>query len=166
MTDPTQNHKFIDKYFGSNISIDLSRSLMIFSFNSLESVNPILRDRMYCVHVKGYDVKDKINIAIRHLIPDILDQHGMGHNDIIFSEEVLRGIINSHLSPQEAGVRGLKRAIGVVVGQINLLRVMGKVDINDNKPYMVNRIEEINDWLKNGLHDVRDLNSLPHMMYV
>lgn len=166
LTDPTQNHKFIDKYFGSNIPIDLSRSLMIFSFNSLESVNPILRDRMYCVHVKGYDVKDKINIAVRHLIPEILDQHGMGHDDIIFSEEVLRGIINSHLSPQEAGVRGLKRAIGVVVGQINLLRVMGKVDVNDKNPYKVNKIEEINDWLKNGLHDVRDLNSLPHMMYL
>lgn len=164
MTDPTQNHRFTDKYFGGNVAIDLSRALMVFSFNALDAVNPILRDRMYCVHVPGYTIDDKVRIAQKHLVPDILDQHGMTTRDVTFSDDVLRAIVSVHLCPSEAGVRGLKRALGVVIGQINLLRIMGDASVSA-APYHVSRIEQVSEWLKHGLHDARAVDGPPMGMY-
>ncbi len=122
LTDTAQNHKFTDRFFG-DVEIDLSRCLMIFSMNDVEQVNRILRDRMYIIHVKGYDIKDKMKIARRHLLPEIFAEYGTTEGDIQFSDELLRYIINN-IDPEE-GVRNLRRALHTIVGDINLQRVVG-----------------------------------------
>ena len=58
LTDTTQNNEFHDKYF-SEIELDLSKCLFIFSYNDEEKVNPILKDRKYRISTKGYSVKEK-----------------------------------------------------------------------------------------------------------
>ncbi len=119
ITDAAQNHKFSDRFFG-DVEIDLSRCLMIFSMNDVESVNRILRDRMYIVNVKGYEVKDKLVIARRHLLPEIFSEYCA--TDIHFSDELLRYIIHN-IEPEE-GVRNLRRALHAIVGDVNLRRVL------------------------------------------
>ena len=70
LTDTTQNDKFNDKYF-SNIDFNLNQALFIFSYNDEKKINPILKDRMYCIETKGYDTKQKLIIAKQFLIPAI-----------------------------------------------------------------------------------------------
>ena len=60
LTDFSQNHEIEDHYFGSNIKLDLSQCIFVFSLNHINLVDPILRDRLEVITVKGFDRKDKI----------------------------------------------------------------------------------------------------------
>ena len=70
LTDITQNTEFQDKYF-SEITIDMSKCLFIFSYNDEDKINKILKDRMYVIETSGYSEKDKIIITRQFLIPTI-----------------------------------------------------------------------------------------------
>ena len=62
LTDPIQNEKYTDKYF-QEIDLDLSKSIIIFTYNNEEYINPILKDRMITINVNGYTAKEKLIIA-------------------------------------------------------------------------------------------------------
>jgi len=117
MTDPSQSELFNDKYF-TNVPIDLSRSLIIFSFNNAELINPILRDRMTIIKTYEYNTSQKLDIASGFLIPELNKQYDFGKSDIVFSHDVLRYIINNK-SDEEKGVRNLKRSLNEIFGFVN-----------------------------------------------
>ena len=127
LTDSTQNTKFSDKYF-SEISINMSKALFIFSYNDEAMVNPILKDRMYKIETKGYKTKDKLIIAKDYLLPKIRDEIKFASESIVFSDDVLEYIIND-FTEKEDGVRNLKRCLEIVYKKLNLYRLM-KPDIN------------------------------------
>lgn len=122
LTDTTQNTKFHDKYF-SELDFDLSRCLFIFSYNDEAKVNPILRDRMYRIQTKGYDVKEKTKIAKDYLIPKIRNQVNFGDQDIVINDEVIKHIIEKY-TESEQGVRNLKRCLEIIHTKLNLYRLM------------------------------------------
>jgi ATP-dependent Lon protease len=124
LTDTTQNTGFHDKYF-SEIEFDLSRALYIFSYNEEHLVNPILKDRMYCIETNGYNTKEKIVIAREYLIPSIMKNVGFNTflNKVIFDDTVLEHIINTY-TKKEKGVRNLKRCIEIIFTKLNLYRIM------------------------------------------
>jgi ATP-dependent Lon protease len=119
LIDSSQNEKFHDRYF-SEVDFDLSKCLFIFSYNDESLVNPILRDRMYTIHVDGYDTKDKIVIANQYLIPSI--SHSIRLSDIIIPNETMQYIIETYSS--EKGVRNLKRCIETIYSKLNLYRLI------------------------------------------
>ena len=127
LTDTTQNSKFHDKYF-SELDFDLSRCLFIFSYNDETKVNPILRDRMYRIQTKGYDVKQKTIIAKNYLIPKIKEQVKFETDDIVISDDVIKHIIDKY-TESEQGVRNLKRCLEIIHTKLNLYRLM-KPDSN------------------------------------
>ena len=127
LTDSTQNSKFTDKYF-SEISIDMSKSLFIFSYNDEAVVNPILKDRMYKIETKGYKTKDKLIIAKDYLLPKIREEIKFASDSILFSDAILEYIINE-FTEKEDGVRNLKRCLEIVYKKLNLYRLM-KPNIN------------------------------------
>jgi ATP-dependent Lon protease len=127
LTDSTQNSKFSDKYF-SEISIDMSKALFIFSYNDETAVNPILKDRMYKIETKGYKTKDKLVIAKNYLLPKIREEIKFDNDAIIFSDELLEYIIND-FTDKEDGVRNLKRCLEIVYKKLNLYRLM-KPNVN------------------------------------
>ena len=122
LTDTTQNSKFHDKYF-SEIDFDLSRCLFIFSYNDENKVNPILRDRMYRIHTKGYDQTQKTTISNNYLLPSIRDQVRFNTADITLPEETIHHIITNH-TEKEDGVRNLKRCLEIIHTKLNLYRLM------------------------------------------
>lgn len=122
ITDPAQSARFCDQYF-AEIELDLSRCLVIFSYNCEEMVSPILRDRMTRVHVEGYGLKDKVAIARAHLLPAVLRDFGMAPDALRMSDAVLSYLVQ-HVEA-ESGVRNLRRALVDVVGSINLERLTG-----------------------------------------
>ena len=122
LTDTTQNSKFHDKYF-SEIDFDLSRCLFIFSYNDESKVNPILRDRMYRIHTKGYDQAQKTTISNNYLLPSIREQVRFNTSDITLPEETIHHIITAH-TEKEDGVRNLKRCLEIIHTKLNLYRLM------------------------------------------
>ena len=134
ITDPVQNDKFNDRYF-EEIDFDISRSMIIFTYNDDSLINPILRDRMIVINVSGYDNEEKIVLASGYIIPEILKQYNLNNGDIIFSNELLRHIINN--IEKEDGVRNLKRAINNIVSWINMMIYVPTDLIKINIPYTV-----------------------------
>jgi ATP-dependent Lon protease len=124
LTDTTQNSLFHDKYF-SEVSFDLSKCLFIFSYNDESKVNPILKDRMYRIQTKGYEAKEKIIIARKHLLPKIREQVNFSEKDVIIPDATLEHII-SHpsLCKEEQGVRNLKRCLEIIHTKLNLFRLV------------------------------------------
>jgi ATP-dependent Lon protease len=122
LTDTSQNSQFHDKYF-SEIDFDLSKCLFIFSYNDESKINPILKDRMYRIHTKGYSVKQKNVIAGNYLLPKIREQVKFSIEDIIIPEQTLSYIVDNHCN-KEDGVRNLKRCLEIIYTKLNLYRLM------------------------------------------
>lgn len=133
ITDSTQNEKFTDRYF-EEIDFDISKSIIFFSYNDEKLINPILKDRMITINVKGYNINDKIIIARNYLIKEILLEYNLNIDDIIFSDDIIKEIIN--LTEEEEGVRNLQRNINNIVSHINLYKYMPKDNII-NFPYKI-----------------------------
>ena len=108
LTDGVQNSRFHDKYF-ADVNLDLSRCLIVFSYNNEDLINPILKDRMVTVHTKGYVIKDKLHIAKFHMIPEILKNFGFNNSDLGFTDEILTYIIGK--CQEEEGVRNFRRGL-------------------------------------------------------
>lgn len=112
--DPEQNFAFLDNYL--EVEYDLSKVLFIATANSLDTIQPALRDRMEIIEVTGYTQEEKLEIAKRHLVPKQRKEHGLKAKDISFDKAALAKIIEDYT--RESGVRGLERAIGKVVRNI------------------------------------------------
>ena len=129
LTDTTQNNQFHDNYF-SEIDLDLSKCLFVFSFNDESLINPILRDRMYTIEVPGYNVKDKIIISQQHLIPTIIKDVGLSVDNIILNPDIIQYIIE--ITKREHGVRNLKRSLEIIYSKLNLFRILKSTTIFEN----------------------------------
>jgi ATP-dependent Lon protease len=112
--DPEQNNTFGDNYL--EIDYDLSKVLFIATANSLDTIHPALRDRMEIIELTGYTVEEKLQIALQHLVPKQVTEHGLKKSDLKFSKEALLKIIDAYT--RESGVRTLERKIGSVVRSV------------------------------------------------
>ena len=109
--DPEQNSHFRDNYL--DVQFDLSKVLFICTANVLDTIPPPLLDRMELLELQGYSEEEKIQIAIRHLIPKQTEEHGVKTPEQIeFSTDALASMIRHYT--REAGVRNLEREIATV----------------------------------------------------
>lgn len=109
--DPEQNTAFYDNYV--EIEYDLSKVLFIATANSLSAIQPALRDRMEIIEINGYTVEEKIQIAVKHLIPKQLEAHGLKKGEVVFGEKIIEKIIEDYTA--ESGVRTLEKQIASVI---------------------------------------------------
>jgi ATP-dependent Lon protease len=112
--DPEQNEKFHDNYI--DIDYDLSKVMFIATANNLNTISQPLLDRMEIIEVSGYIAEEKMQIAIKHLIPKQKEAHGITDKNIKFDKKALRLIIDSYT--RESGVRELEKKIAKVMRKI------------------------------------------------
>ncbi|OHX64877.1 endopeptidase La [Flammeovirga pacifica] len=112
--DPEQNSTFVDNYL--EVEYDLSKVLFIATANSLDTIQPALRDRMEIIEITGYTFEEKEQIAKKHLIPKQRSEHGLKAKDFTFTAKGLKFLIENYT--RESGVRGLERTVGSVVRKI------------------------------------------------
>jgi ATP-dependent Lon protease len=121
--DPEQNDSFRDHYLG--IEYDLSRVMFIATGNLLEPIHPAFLDRMEVVRLSGYTEEEKLHIARRHLIPKLLERHGIGEEHVTFTDAGLRRIIAGYT--REAGLRNLERETAAICRKVAVKVAEGKV---------------------------------------
>src|SRR5436305_117274 len=112
--DPKQNHAFVDRYL--EIPYDLSHTLFICTANVLDTIPTPLRDRMEVIRLAGYTENEKLQIAKKHLIPELLENHGLDKERVTIDDDVILNVIRDYTA--EAGVRNLERKLATIMRKI------------------------------------------------
>ena len=123
--DPEQNNTFQDHYL--EVAYDLSDVFFIATANSLRGIPGPLLDRMEVIEVSSYTNNEKFHIAKDHLIPEVLEEHGLTKNQLQITDEALKQIIDVYT--REAGVRNLKRQIARLARAASEKIVLHTVDL-------------------------------------
>jgi ATP-dependent Lon protease len=131
LTDSSQNKEFSDKYF-AGIKFDLSKILIIFSYNDASLIDRILRDRITEIKITPYSKNEKIKISQKFIIPQLLEITGYSKNDIIIGHDEIKYLIETYTI--EAGVRKLKEKLFELIREINLKRMF---DDTIQLPYII-----------------------------
>lgn len=134
LTDRTQNSHFHDRYFGG-VDLDLSQCLFVFSFNDINNVHPILRDRMTVINCSGYGESDKKCILKNHIWPEMMERLNFSAKDVSILDAAMTFLISEY-SSEEKGVRCLIRAVETMLTRLNMLRVSDRQAMRDYKFYM------------------------------
>ncbi|KAH7549719.1 hypothetical protein JRO89_XS13G0072400 [Xanthoceras sorbifolium] len=108
--DPEQNKAFNDHYL--NVPFDLSKVIFVATANRVQPIPPPLLDRMEVIELPGYTPEEKLRIAVRHLIPRVLDQHGLSSEFLQIPEAMVKLVIQRYT--REAGVRNLERKLAAL----------------------------------------------------
>ena len=111
--DPEQNHTFSDHYL--EVDFDLSDVMFVATANTM-NIPPALLDRMEVIRLAGYTEDEKINIALRYLIPKQITNNGLKEHEIEIPEAVVRDMIRYY--SREAGVRNLERDISKICRKV------------------------------------------------
>ena len=143
LIDSTQNTCFQDKYF-SGVDLDLSKALFVFSYNNPHQIDKILLDRIHRVRFEPLSLSEKIIIANKYILPEILKRVGL--EDIIhFKKEIIEFIIQTYTN--EAGVRKLKEILFEIVSEINL-EILTNQNIDIEIPLILTKKEVETKYLK------------------
>ncbi len=112
--DPEQNSKFSDHYIEEDF--DLSQVMFIATANYVEQIPYELRDRLEIINISSYTEYEKLDIAKRHLIPKMLEEHGLTTLQVQITDEAIMVLIRNYT--KEAGVRELERVIASLFRKI------------------------------------------------
>jgi ATP-dependent Lon protease len=112
--DPEQNNTFRDNYLDQ--PFDLSKVLFICTANQLDTIPGPLLDRMEIIELTGYTEEEKVNIAVKYLIPRQIKENGITDEHIEFPKDSVH-LIARHYT-REAGVRKLEQQIGTVCRKV------------------------------------------------
>lgn len=142
--DPEQNSTFYDNFL--EMDYDLSSVMFIATANSLQTIQPALRDRMEIIEVNGYTTEEKLEIAKRHLLPKQIEETGLTKDQLKISDKVLVKVIEDYT--RESGVRGLeknlaklarsvakdvamKKKINPSISEENMVKILGPAHSRD-----------------------------------
>lgn len=109
--DPEQNNSFYDNFL--EMGFDLSKVMFVATSNSLQTIQPALRDRMEIINVTGYTIEEKIEIGKKHLLPKQLKEHGLSSEHLKLGKPQMERIVEGYT--RESGVRTLDKQIAKMV---------------------------------------------------
>ena len=124
LTDPIQNDTFKDEYY-DGIEFDLSKTIIVFSYNDESKINPILLDRILKIEVNGYNKKEMVIIAQDYLIPELFLNYGIDKQKLTIPNSVIE-YIHDNYTPMEKGVRPIKQYLSHLITFVNTLSYLPK----------------------------------------
>ena len=134
--DSNLNKTFTDNYIEE--PFDLSKVLFILTANDINSINPVLRDRLEVINIDNYTPYDKRDIAEDYIIPKICKKYGIKKVKLT-SEEIIRVINDYTIDP---GIRELERLLDKIIRYMlvnnikkepNIIEILGlPINIKEN----------------------------------
>lgn len=112
--DPEQNSTFRDNFL--EVPFDLSKVMFIATANSVGDIPAPLRDRMEIIELSGYTSSEKFDIAKEHLVPKMIESHGLDKSKIKIKDDAIRSVISEYT--YESGVRNLERQIATICRKV------------------------------------------------
>ncbi|GAK77918.1 ATP-dependent protease La [Nonlabens ulvanivorans] len=109
--DPEQNNAFYDNFL--EMGFDLSKVMFVATCNSLNTIQPALRDRMEIINVTGYTIEEKVEIGKQHLLPKQLKEHGLTKEHLKIAKPQIEKIVEGYT--RESGVRSLDKQMAKMV---------------------------------------------------
>jgi endopeptidase La len=137
ITDKNMNKNFQDRFYSSAIDFDLSGVLMIFSYNDEKQIDPILYDRINEIKINAYVMKEKVNIAQKYILRNLMNDINLSNYQIFFSNKMIEYIIENYTN--EAGARDLERKLERILLKLNLDHIYSK------GPFYLKKIEYKNN---------------------
>ncbi|MEB1063080.1 endopeptidase La [Xanthomonas campestris] len=111
--DPEQNHTFNDHYL--EVDLDLSEVMFVATSNSLNIPGPLL-DRMEVIRIPGYTEDEKLNIAMRYLVPKQIKANGLKPEEIEIGSDAIQDVVRYYT--RESGVRNLEREVAKICRKV------------------------------------------------
>lgn len=126
--DKTQNYRFRDMYM-PEINLDLSKILFVCAANDVDDIDPVLRDRMSIINIKGYSLSEKVCIAKNHIFGKIKNDLKIKDSDIIINDEELTYLIDKK-TENTAGMRDVERKLYELCERIILLKYAKNINFS------------------------------------
>ncbi|MEA2203314.1 MAG: ATP-dependent Lon protease [Blastocatellia bacterium] len=135
--DPQQNSTFTDHYL--DLPFDLSKVFFIATANQLGPIPAPLRDRMEIIQLSGYSDQEKLQIALKYLVPRQVEENGLKPDQFSITNDALSLIATRYT--REAGVRQMERAVGRLARKAALKVAQGRtepivIDVAELKEYL------------------------------
>jgi ATP-dependent Lon protease len=111
--DPEQNNAFNDHYL--EVDLDLSEVMFVATSNSLNIPGPLL-DRMEVIRIPGYTEDEKLNIAMRYLVPKQLKANGLKPEELDIGADAIQDVVRYYT--RESGVRNLEREVAKICRKV------------------------------------------------
>ena len=147
ITDPVQNEHFTDRYF-TEVPVDLSKAIIVFSYNDATRIDRILLDRIKEINVDAITVREKVLIAKNFIIPEICKNIGYSKEDISLTDEQIQKLVLEFTF--EAGVRKLKEKLEEIIRTAHLDRLL--------KPEMSELSIFEDDYIQNVMNEHHKVN--------
>jgi ATP-dependent Lon protease len=135
--DPEQNHTFNDHYV--ELDFDLSDVMFVATSNSM-NIPPALLDRMEVIRLSGYTEDEKVNIALKYLIPKQFENNGVKTEELCIEESAVRDVVRYYT--REAGVRSLEREMSKICR-----KVVKGLQLKQFTPQVVVNAENLSEFL-------------------
>ena len=159
--DPEQNNAFCDNYIEEDV--DLSRVMFVATANYIDDIPEALKDRLEIVELSGYTEFEKLDIAKKHLLKKICENHGLNYEKVSIGDSVILNIIRKYT--KEAGVRELERQLSTIIRKVVTQIVTNNIKIEkvnilekDLEKYLgkpkfidINKLDEAKVGIVNGL---------------
>ena len=126
--DPEQNCHFHDNYL--DVDYDLSKVLFIATANDVSLIAKPLLDRMELIEISGYTEEEKVNIAIKHLMPKVSEANGFKRRDFTLNSTVAKEVIRNYT--RESGVRQLEKSLAKLIRRQAYMKELGPGEIMSN----------------------------------
>jgi ATP-dependent Lon protease len=111
LLDPAQNHAFVDNYL--DYPIDLSHAIFLATANNTVHIATAVMDRLEKINMPSYTDQEKIVIARKYIMPQLLKDAGLKPEQLLIQESLW----NRMTRPlgYDAGIRTLQRTLQGIV---------------------------------------------------
>lgn len=123
LTDPAQNATFRDRYF-AGVDLDLSRALLVFSYNDAQRIPSVLRDRIHEVRVTDFSHTDKAAITRDFILPDLCRGLGLPRDAFHITEDAV-GALVSDCAARNTGMREIRGVLAHILRAVNVVSLTG-----------------------------------------
>lgn len=122
--DPEQNKEFVDNYI--DYPFDLSDVFFVCTANDPSLIPRALYDRMTIINLKQYSLNEKIDIAEKYIIPELIEETSLNVKGL--NKKILKDIISMYTL--EAGVRELRTRLSTIFTKIIRKKLENNESVN------------------------------------